>query len=346
MQTIGLILLMAFLSVLTLGGLVALVNDGRSSKSKGGGMVFLFFVVMAFFLWNSMTGSSEDDSDPKPTTSYEERVSKKEPVAVEKTTSAVSPDRDSDTKARQVAVRKPAKERDPLKILCIPLMAFLPAVLYLLFIVSSDKKKPEPVPVLLLAVFIGTALAVVGKFMDYTLSDCGLSLISDVPTSLNIGFIRIAIPSEVAKWLLLIVFLMFNKYYDEYLDGIVYAVCVSMGFACVQCVDYMIHFMDSITSTFYIQGVVTFLVLLPLSMMVGAVMGYFIALARHRHRFLNYVLSLALPLILSGVCYSILAYLADELWQYIIFVLILTPLSAVVYWQMWHLMKLDAKKSS
>lgn len=345
---IVLVLLLSLISVIGFCAFLVLVKDARGSLGSGGGVIFLLFMAMAYFLWKSLPGQSE----PVPTPSIVENISNTETVAAGNSPSAVSQNKehsalnkDNEYKMSHVSIIKFVYEHGLVKILYITFMAFLPIVFYLLFIYFSDQVKPEPVPALLLAVFIGVSLTVVGKFLGFSLYACELSSINDLLKSLNIGFIRIAIPTEVAKWLCLFAFLAFNKYYDEYYDGIVYSVCLSMGLACILCVGYMIQLMGYFNYVFYVQGLVTFLVIIPLNVIAGSIMGYYIALSRRRNRFLNYALSLVLPVLASGVLYSIVAYLDDVLWQYLIFVLILTPLSVVVYRQMWHLMMLDEKQS-
>lgn len=346
---IGLVLLMALASVVGFGALLALVHDTKSSTGGGGFVVFGFFVLMAFFFWKSINDPTRFDQRPSPSDKKElaknELNTSENLPSAESSQNADTPRQESVTIKKSAIVKKPVYEREAVKKLYIAFVAFIPVVLYLLLIYLSDSMKPEPIPVLLLAVFIGSALAIAGCFWYLTLYDSGLALINDFQTSLDIGFIRIALPTEVAKWLLLLVFLAFNKYYDEYFDGIVYSVSLSLGLACILCVGYMMRLVDSFNYVFYVQGLVTFLVMIPLNVIAGAIMGYFIALSKHRNKLLNYALSLILPVLTSGILYSIVAFLDDDWRYYLVFILILTPLAFIVYRLMWHLMELDAKQA-
>lgn len=229
----------------------------------------------------------------------------------------------------------------------VGLTAFLPALVYLFFIISCDDKKPEPLHFLLLAVLVGAATAFVSEFMGFSLYDYGLSLKQkySLAESINLGFLKIALPSEVFKWLVLLIFLKLNKYYDEYVDGAVYSVCLSMGFACVLYVGYMLHFIGAPFWTFVLLGLVIAMISIPINMIAGEVMGYYIALTKHRNRFLNLLLSLILPWFVSGVMYSALAFIGDKWWYYLLFAIVLTLLSAAVFYQIDHLMALDTKNS-
>ena len=57
--------------------------------------------------------------------------------------------------------------------------------------------------------------------------------------SVNIAFFGAAIPEEIAKLFILWLVLRNNKFFDEKMDGIVYAVCVSLGFAALENIMYL-----------------------------------------------------------------------------------------------------------
>ena len=305
-------------------------NDDNNSNHKDIWTVFGFFVIMAFFLYSSYSSSSESSIyDPPLSEGYkQEHVQKIEDNSMNKSV--------FESKGLKYIA----------EITYVGFTAFLPAVFYLLFIISCDDKKPEPFRALLLAVFLGSLIAIVASYVGYTLHRCGLfsEIKNNIAESITIGYRRIAIPSEIIKWLFLLLFLRINKYYDEYVDGVVYSVCLAMGFACVLCVGYVFGFIGSPISTFIIQGLITALIIIPLNIMVGAIMGYFVALTKYRDKFLNYAFSLIIPIIISGFIYSIVAWLGNNWWYYFIVCILLTPLSGLVYYQIWHLMSIEKKE--
>lgn len=111
--------------------------------------------------------------------------------------------------------------------------AVIPAVFFILYIDMIDKQKPEPWQMLFLAALLGalTAFAVTKSGLPFLPVELPVTEGHSLPESLSIGFLRLAIPAEAAKWITLFIFLSINKDYDEYLDGVVYAVSLSMGFA-------------------------------------------------------------------------------------------------------------------
>lgn len=226
----------------------------------------------------------------------------------------------------------------------ISLTALLPAVIYMLYIIAYDSKKPEPLKVLLLAVLIGiiAAYSVTAIGMPLFMGGFESELNKDIIDSLSIGFLQIAIPAELSKWLLLLAFLYFNKYYDEYLDGIVYSVCLSMGFAGVLGVWFMSGFVGFSTSMFLFKGVTTSLILIPIHLMSGASMGYFLAISNRKRKVVNTASALIVPILIDGSICSMLAMMGGDWWYYPIITILLFVLSIVLYRQTKHLMSLDS----
>ena len=225
----------------------------------------------------------------------------------------------------------------------IGLTAFIPIIAYMIYIVSYDFRRPEPMQVLLLSTFIGCVAAFTITIIGLPLYHGGFySKISyDLLDSIKIGFLKIAIPSEVIKWLFLIIFLTLNKYYDEYLDGIVYSVCLAMGFACVLGIGYMFDFVKFSLSTFVFKGLVTALILIPIHMMAGTVMGYFFALGKRGNRIFYYAIALGAAILIDGGICTMLALMGDYRWYYIFIGIVLLLLSMGIYRQVRHLMILD-----
>lgn len=123
----------------------------------------------------------------------------------------------------------------------LALAAIIPAAFYVFYIMAFDSQKMEPPKVLLLSALIGmvAAVTVIWTGIPLSLADSQMAEDHGWKESFNIGFLGLALPAEVVKWLFLCVFLSLNKYYDEYVDGVVYSVCLSMGFAGVWSVWYM-----------------------------------------------------------------------------------------------------------
>ena len=119
--------------------------------------------------------------------------------------------------------------------------AVLPALLLFFFIYKKDAK-PEPFHKLLNALLIGIAICIPVAFVELLISKwlfVGGEPHTLFGTTVN-AFLVAAVPEEAAKLLALWLVLRKNKYFDEHFDGIVYAVCVSLGFAMIENIFYVV----------------------------------------------------------------------------------------------------------
>ncbi len=123
----------------------------------------------------------------------------------------------------------------------ILLAALLPAILLWLYIWKMDTQK-EPTYLLLKAVAWGIAISI-----PVSIVEGGLEYLlfgeDGKPTNLvgttALAFIVAAFTEESFKLLALWLVLRKNPYFDEHFDGIVYAVCVGLGFAAFENIMYV-----------------------------------------------------------------------------------------------------------
>lgn len=119
--------------------------------------------------------------------------------------------------------------------------SLLPAVLLLLYIWKKDTQK-EPTYMLMKAVSWGIGIIIPVIVVEKII---GLMLLGEngSPTTLvdttAMAFLVAAIPEESFKLLALWMVLKKNPFFDEHFDGIVYAVCVGLGFAAVENISYV-----------------------------------------------------------------------------------------------------------
>lgn len=119
--------------------------------------------------------------------------------------------------------------------------ALLPALIALYIIYKKDSKNPEPTGLLAKAVFFGVLSAPLSLLISTPLAAMGLygEDSNTVVGKLALAFFGAAIPEECMKLLMLWLVVRNNKYFDEHFDGIVYAVCIGMGFAGIENVLYL-----------------------------------------------------------------------------------------------------------
>lgn len=152
-------------------------------------------------------------------------------------------------------------------------LSVLPAGLLMFFIYRQDKYQKEPIKSLLKAFFGGT-LAVVFTLILVKITDYTIGLIPYFnQTVFYDSFVTAGIPEELCKFLVFMIFIWRDKNFDEYFDGIVYASFISLGFAAVENIMYVVP--GGITT-----GIIRALISVPGHFLFGVIMGYFLSLAK------------------------------------------------------------------
>lgn len=135
--------------------------------------------------------------------------------------------------------------------------------------------------------------------------------LGDDPTSVvdaaMISFFAAAIPEELAKLIMLWLLLRKNPFFDERLDGVVYAVCVGMGFACFENIVYVFD-------NGMINAIARAFTAVPGHFLDAVIMGYFYSLfyftgCKNKK---TMILVLAAPVMAHGI-YDTICFSAEAL---------------------------------
>lgn len=152
--------------------------------------------------------------------------------------------------------------------------ALAPVAVLLWQILRRDAANPEPPRMLAKAFLYGMiSTAVTFVLLPFTKALGDLIVLNDTALSVAFkqAFFSAALPEEGAKLLMLWLLLRNNPYFDERFDGIVYAVCVGMGFAAVENVLYLFSNYDSWLSV----GIARALFAVPGHFFDAVIMGYY-----------------------------------------------------------------------
>jgi RsiW-degrading membrane proteinase PrsW (M82 family) len=120
-------------------------------------------------------------------------------------------------------------------------IAFIPAALYILPLVGLDRYDPEPFWLLALAFLWGALVAVIVSFFVNTIFGTVVYVGTHSPDLADFASAVISAPliEESSKGIgLLILLIFFRRYFDDILDGIVFAGVIALGFATVENVLY------------------------------------------------------------------------------------------------------------
>lgn len=163
-----------------------------------------------------------------------------------------------------------------------------PTLALLIYFYLKDQYNPEPISMILKSFFLGMVCVIPISFFQFVIK---LELFQ--VSFLNQALFFTSIPEETLKWLLFYVLIYSNKEFDEPIDGIVYAVAISLGFATIENILYL-----------FTYGVKFALMraLFPVSShcIFGIVMGYFYGKAKFTIKYKKqfFLLSLLIPIIL------------------------------------------------
>lgn len=154
--------------------------------------------------------------------------------------------------------------------------AVVPVVLLLIFIYRKDKYQHEPLGKLLLTFFVGCLSVIPAGLQEAMLMPLAPSA-DTMPIANGIfdGYVVAGFSEELWKLLLLMWVIWRSPHFDEYFDGIVYAAYLSLGFACVENIGYVIGGDDQM-ATALMRG----LLAVPAHFLFAVIMGYHLSLAK------------------------------------------------------------------
>ncbi len=145
------------------------------------------------------------------------------------------------------------------------IVAFVPATLYLLPLIWLDRYDPEPLWLLALAFAWGGLVAVIVSFVVNTVIGSVAFVATNSPEAATFVGAVISAPifEEASKGVgVLVLLIFFRRYFDDILDGIVFAGVIALGFATVENVLYYGRAVDGgglagLTILFFMRGILS-----------------------------------------------------------------------------------------
>ena len=197
-------------------------------------------------------------------------------------------------------------------------LSLAPVLVILLYLYSRDKYEKEPIGMLLRAILGGIIIVIPAVLIGSWLSNMAIVFFPTSIREVNLsefefignaqqllaynayeGFVVAAFTEELLKYLAFFLLIWRNQNFNELFDGIIYAAFLSLGFAGVENVFYVI---DSGTNGENIAVLRAFTAI-PGHALFGVAMGYYLALAKFadRGKGLYLTLAIAVPILLHGV---------------------------------------------
>jgi len=175
-------------------------------------------------------------------------------------------------------------------------IAVAPVAIILFYIYFRDKYEKEPKKLIFQMLLLGCLstipAGIIESFFNFEFKN------ADILQIFITTFFVVGIVEEGAKFLFLKAGIWNNKYFNEYFDGIVYSIAVSLGFALLENILYV--FSDGLGA-----GIMRAFTAVPAHAICAVIMGYYLGKARlETKRFTQFkllFLSFFIPVIIHGM---------------------------------------------
>jgi len=181
-------------------------------------------------------------------------------------------------------------------------MTILPSILIILFFVNSDKFK-EPTKEIIKIFFLGILITIPAYILNTYIGDF-LYKNTEVSEGLISSFLTAAPVEEGLKLSVLYYFVYKMKEFNEPLDGIVYGVTASLGFATLENIYYVYLLADDFEITSMALAVIRSFSAVPAHAVFGIFMGYFFMKYSFIKKGDNLFFAFIIPFVLHG-CYNL-----------------------------------------
>ncbi len=158
------------------------------------------------------------------------------------------------------------------------ILAVLPPVAYLLYLMAADRREPEPLHMVLFTLALGMLSTVPSLVLESLLS-LAVPFLRSGATEAGLvaafiaSFVQIAPVEEFCKLAVVLLFVWKNRNFNEENDGIVYVTLSAIGFALFENVFYVLQYGFG-------TGLVRAVTSIPLHTFCGVIMGSFVGKAR------------------------------------------------------------------
>lgn len=176
------------------------------------------------------------------------------------------------------------------------LLAVAPVFAVLLYVYAQDKYEKEPKRFLIFSFLFGAIISVLIVFILYFFTGRFIPITDQFSVGQQFiqAFIVVALSEEFSKYIIVKYYAQPKKAFNEPYDGIIYAVMVSMGFACTENIMYVIE-------GGYQTAILRAFTAVPAHATFGILMGYFMGKAKFsNNRFLLNMAGLFLAVLFHG----------------------------------------------
>lgn len=155
------------------------------------------------------------------------------------------------------------------------LMAVAPVMVIIVYIYFQDKYEKEPIGLLLASFFLGAVVSILIVTALYLFTGRFIPITNEFSIWQQFiqAFFVVALAEEFSKYVIVKYFNQPRKAFNEPYDGIIYAVMVSMGFACTENIMYVLE-------GGYTTAILRAFTAVPAHATFGILMGYYMGKAK------------------------------------------------------------------
>ena len=205
------------------------------------------------------------------------------------------------------------------------LITFLTIISFILWVYYKDKYNRENISILLKYFILGIILSFFAIIIEKFFID--RNIFEDDTKLIYTAFVIAGCTEEILKGLVLYIFSKKEDSYDEKLDGIMYSVFLSLGFATVENLIHINYDSKMIFQVAFIRAIIS----IPAHIMFAITMGYYISkykfeknIAKKRQ---NLILAFLIPILLHGTFDFIL--MIQYKWIIIVFIIYIIILATI-----------------
>ena len=176
------------------------------------------------------------------------------------------------------------------------LLAVAPVLTIILYIYFQDRYDKEPTGLLVVSFLLGAIVSVLLVFGLYFVTGHLLPITDkfSIWQQFIQAFVVVALAEEFSKYIIVKYYAQTRKAFNEPYDGIMYAVMVSMGFACTENILYVLQ-------GGYSTAILRAFTAVPAHATFGILMGYYMGKAKFsNNRFLLNMAGLFLAVLFHG----------------------------------------------
>jgi len=173
--------------------------------------------------------------------------------------------------------------------------AIVPSLFFLWYFHSRDTF-PEPPKVIWTTFILGMLTVIPVLLYSFAVYPVLQRIGDPYARKLAEAFLLAAVPEEILKFLVLLFYVVRRSEFDEPMDGIVYGVAASLGFATL---ENLLYVRGGGLSTALMRAFTA----IPCHAMLGVLMGYYVALGvfRRRGRRAAFATALLAPILIHGL---------------------------------------------